>query len=62
MWESFGTRALFQAAYGGASFGECERGVRRVVDGDIDAWHRGWTATADGLMEAVARARRRAIG
>jgi pimeloyl-ACP methyl ester carboxylesterase len=51
-WEAFGTRALFQATYGGADFGECEQTVRRVGDGGVDAWHREWTATADGLAEA----------
>jgi alpha-beta hydrolase superfamily lysophospholipase len=52
MWEAFGTRALFQATYGGADFGECEQAVKRVGDGGADEWHREWSATADRLVEA----------
>jgi pimeloyl-ACP methyl ester carboxylesterase len=52
LYEAFGTRALFQATYGGADFGECARAVGRVGDGDALAWHREWSATADALVEA----------
>jgi len=55
MWEAFGTRALFYASYGGADFGECQATVARIGDdGDADAWHREWVATADRLAEAAA--------
>ena len=47
MYEAFGERALFQATYGGADFGECTSTVERIGDGSIDDWHREWVATAD---------------
>jgi pimeloyl-ACP methyl ester carboxylesterase len=47
MYEAFGERALFQATYGGADFGECMSTVERIGDGSIDDWHREWVATAD---------------
>jgi pimeloyl-ACP methyl ester carboxylesterase len=53
MWEAFGTRALFQATYGGADFGECQQAIERVGDGGVDDWHREWTATADRLVEGA---------
>jgi pimeloyl-ACP methyl ester carboxylesterase len=54
MWETFGTRALFMASYGGADFGECQQVVAAVGDdGTVDDWHREWTARADGLVEAA---------
>jgi pimeloyl-ACP methyl ester carboxylesterase len=53
MWEAFGTRAMFQATYGAADFGECQQAVERVGDGGVDAWHREWTATAARLFEAA---------
>lgn len=54
MWEAFGTRALFQCVYGGgADFGECVTTVARVGDGEADAWHKEWSATADRLLEAA---------
>jgi hypothetical protein len=53
MWEAFGTRALFQATYGGADFGECQQAIERVGDGGVDDWHREWTASADRLVEGA---------
>ena len=53
MWEAFGIRAMFQATYGGADFGECQQVIERVGDGGVDAWHREWTATADRLFEGA---------
>ncbi len=53
LYEEFGTRALFMATYGGADFGECAQTMARIGDGDFDAWHREWSATADGLVEAA---------
>ncbi len=50
MWEAFGTRALYHAAYGGSDFGECSLAVARTGDGGPDAWHREWTAIADALV------------
>lgn len=51
LWETFGTRALFLATYGGADFGECAQAVERVGDGGVDAWHREWSATAEDLVQ-----------
>ena len=53
VWETFGTRALFQAIYGAADFGECQQVIERVGDGGLDEWHREWTATADSLFDAA---------
>src|SRR6185312_13130429 len=54
LWESFSTRTLFLASYGGADFGECQATMARITDdGDATAWHREWTATADGLAQAA---------
>lgn len=54
LWENFATRTLFLATYGGADFGECQATVARIGDdGDADAWHREWTATADRLEQAA---------
>jgi alpha-beta hydrolase superfamily lysophospholipase len=53
MWEEFGTRVLVHAAYGGADFGEVMTTVERVGDGDADAWHREWSATAERLEGAA---------
>ncbi len=47
MYETFGQRALFQAPYGGADFGECTTTIERISDGDLDDWHREWKATAE---------------
>lgn len=52
LYEAFGTRALFQATYGGADFGECAQAVQRVGDGDAVAWHREWSSTTDARVEA----------
>jgi len=57
LWETFATRALFSATYGGADFGECARALERIGDGGADDWHREWTAQAEDLVElADARA------
>src|SRR5919108_110458 len=53
MWEEFGTRLLFHSVYGGADFGEVTATVGRIGDGDAEAWHREWTATAERLGEAA---------
>ncbi len=47
MYEAFGQRALFQATYGGADFGECTTTIERIGGGSIDDWHHEWVATAD---------------
>jgi pimeloyl-ACP methyl ester carboxylesterase len=52
LWETFASRALFSATYGGADFGECARALDRVGDGGADAWHREWSAQAHALVEA----------
>jgi len=52
LWENFAGRALFLSGYGGADFGEVRSTVERVGDGDRQAWHREWTATADRI-EAI---------
>jgi hypothetical protein len=36
MYETFGQRALFQAPYGGADFGECTTTIERISDGGLD--------------------------
>jgi pimeloyl-ACP methyl ester carboxylesterase len=53
MWEAFGSRALFNATYGGADFGECRQTIERIGDGGVDDWHREWTATADALVDGA---------
>lgn len=40
-------RTLAHTLYGGADFGECMVTMQRVPPGDVAAWHREWTATAD---------------
>ncbi|MEO7050360.1 MAG: alpha/beta hydrolase, partial [Rhodanobacter sp.] len=40
-------RTLAHAVYGGADFGECMVTMQRVPPGDVAAWYREWTATAD---------------
>jgi pimeloyl-ACP methyl ester carboxylesterase len=47
MWEAFGERALTQAVYGGADFGECLTTIQRVGAGNADDWYREWMKTAD---------------
>lgn len=54
MWETFGTRVLPYALDRGADFGECVSTVGRIPDGDVDAWQREWTATADRVMDLAA--------
>ncbi len=49
MYEAFGQRALFQATYGGADFGECTTTIERIGAGGLDDWYREWVATADRL-------------
>jgi alpha-beta hydrolase superfamily lysophospholipase len=54
LWESFATRTLYLATYGGADFGECQATMARITDaGDATAWHREWTATAERLAQAA---------
>ncbi|MGO1118992.1 alpha/beta hydrolase family protein [Rhodovibrionaceae bacterium A322] len=52
LWEIFGTRALFETAYGGADFGEVEQTLTRIGRGDRADWHREWTATANRVETA----------
>jgi len=52
LWESFASRALFSATYGGADFGECARAIDRIADGGVDAWHREWATQARALVDA----------
>jgi pimeloyl-ACP methyl ester carboxylesterase len=47
MYEEFGQRALLQATYGGADFGECTTTIERIGAGRLDDWYREWVATAD---------------
>jgi len=47
LWEEFATRLLYTASYGGADFGEVLTTMARIGDGDADAWHREWSATAE---------------
>jgi hypothetical protein len=59
VYEEFGERALFQATYDGADFGECMTTVGRIGNGSVDDWYREWVATADrvagiGNQSAVA--------
>ena len=61
MYEAFGQRALFQATYGGADFGECTTTIERIGGGNFDDWHHEWVATADG-KESVGQARAIAAG
>lgn len=56
MWEDFGSRVLPYALDRGADFGECVSTISRTPDGDVDAWQREWTATADRVMALAAEA------
>lgn len=47
MYEAFGQRALFQAVYGGADFGECMTTIERIGTGGFDTWYDEWLGTAD---------------
>jgi hypothetical protein len=51
MYEAFSQRALFQATYGGADFGECTTTIERISDGGLDQWYREWKATAERVAE-----------
>ncbi len=43
MYEAFGQRALFQAVYGGADFGECMTTIERIgTGGSIIGTMSGW--------------------
>jgi hypothetical protein len=44
-FDGFALRALTPALYGGADFGECFTTAKRITSGDVDSWHREWTAT-----------------
>jgi hypothetical protein len=46
-FEDEAMRSLVHVQFGGADFGECMNTMQRVPPGDIAAWHREWTATAD---------------
>ena len=51
------TRTLAHVQFGGADFGECITTMGRVPPGDVAAWRREWTATADrvaGIADACA--------
>jgi pimeloyl-ACP methyl ester carboxylesterase len=50
MWNEFGFRALAYALDHGADFGDCTSTIGRIPDGDVDAWQREWSATADRMM------------
>jgi alpha-beta hydrolase superfamily lysophospholipase len=54
LWEEFGTRLLYTAGYGGADFGEVLTTMQRIGDGDADAWHREWAATAQRVAGEAA--------
>jgi pimeloyl-ACP methyl ester carboxylesterase len=54
-YENFAARTLWSASYGGADFGECAQAMQRIGGGDVAAWHREWTATADRLVAEAER-------
>ena len=47
LFQMFAERALATMTGGGAEYGECAATAARITDGDVDSWHREWTATAD---------------
>lgn len=52
LWEQFATRCLYLTTYGGADFGECVVTMDRIGDdGDAEAWHREWVATAERIAQ-----------
>src|ERR1700761_5163911 len=46
-FEDQAKRCFLHIQFGGADFGECLGTMQRVPPGDIAAWYREWTATAD---------------
>ncbi|GAA2435800.1 alpha/beta hydrolase family protein [Streptomyces mauvecolor] len=46
LFQMFSERALMTMTGGGAEYGECLLTSRRITEGDVDSWHREWTATA----------------
>ncbi|WP_173050957.1 S9 family peptidase [Nitrospira sp. KM1] len=46
-FEEQAMRTLAHIQFGGADLGECIMTMQRVPPGDMAAWHREWTATAD---------------
>ena len=45
--DTWTSRTLAHAIYGGADFGECRTTSGRVAIGDADSWYREWNETAD---------------
>lgn len=50
MWEEFGLRALSYVGQQGADFGDCRSTISRIPDGDVDAWAREWSTTAERML------------
>jgi pimeloyl-ACP methyl ester carboxylesterase len=46
LFQMFAERALMTMTGGGAEYGECALTAQRITEGDVDSWHREWTATA----------------
>ncbi len=54
LFRMFAERALTTMTRGGAEYGEVAATTGRIAEGDADAWHREWAATA-GQVEAWGR-------
>ena len=49
-FELWGNRALVQAPFGGAEFGECLATAAAIEEGDRDSWKREWTRTGERVL------------
>jgi dienelactone hydrolase len=45
--DTWTSRTLAHAIYGGADFGECATTSKRITVGDADSWYQEWNETAD---------------
>jgi dienelactone hydrolase len=46
-------RTVGHAPYGGADIGECLVTAQRIVDGDVESWHREWFRLAERVRETA---------
>ena len=49
-FELWGNRALVQAPFGGAEFGECLATAAAIEEGDRNSWKREWTRTGERVL------------
>jgi hypothetical protein len=59
LFEAWTQHPMFTLAEGGAELGEIKSTAARIPEGDRDAWHREWTATAERLYDQAEECARR---